>query len=86
MSILKLNLRRLLLVLFASPAIVVGAVLLLPVLLDDPALNPTEDEQQRSFIIIAASLVGTYVVHRVTRPWARTATTTVPGVETQHGN
>ncbi len=85
-SIIKLNIRRLLLVLFAAPAIVIGAVLLLPILLDDPALNPSEDEQQRSLIMIAASLVATYVVHRLTRSWSRNATTMIPEVETQHGN
>lgn len=85
-SIIKLNIRRLLLVLFAAPAIVIGAVLLLPILLDDPALYPSEDEQQRSLIIIAASVVATYVVHRLTRSWSRTATTIIPVVETQHGN
>lgn len=70
-SVIKRTLRKILLVVFALPALLMGVLMALPYLLDDPTLAPDDGQHSRALMIIGGSLVATLLLHLVTKSWGR---------------
>lgn len=82
-SHIKRAVRKFLLVVIAMPAVLVAVVMALPYLLDDPTLVAGDEERQRGYLIIGASLIATYIFHLVTKSWSRVP---APTQENANGN
>lgn len=70
-SVIKRTIRKMLLVVFALPALLMGVLMALPYILDDPTLAPDDAQQSRALMMMAGSIVATLVVHLLTKSWGR---------------